>query len=118
MNPGQRLTQDTGPFSPRRSAMEKRALVSGKCNKSAGAPSAGFPVRLGGVNQLHAAFLIEGCTRDHGRAVGNPGSFVLFAKGGIPRISMHTVAYPTLEPNKRVQGWAARCFVVLTTVTE
>jgi hypothetical protein len=27
----------------------------------------------------------------------NPGSFALFAKGGIPRISMHTVAYPTLE---------------------
>ena len=35
----------------------------------------GFPVRLGGVNEPHAAFLIESRTRCHGwgRAVGNPG---------------------------------------------
>jgi hypothetical protein len=54
----------------------------------------GFPVRLGGVNELHAAFLIESRTRCHGwgRAVGNPGSFAFFAKGGIPRISTPTVA--------------------------
>jgi len=45
----------------------------------------GFPVRLVGINELHAAFLAESRTRDHGwgRAVGNPGSFALFAKGGI-----------------------------------
>ena len=58
----------------------------------------GFPLRLGGVNEPHAAFLIESRTRCHGwgRAVGNPGSFALFAKGGIPRISIPTVADPTL----------------------
>jgi hypothetical protein len=57
----------------------------------------GFPVRLDGGNELHAAFLKASRTRCHGwgRAVGNPGSFALFAKGGIPRISMHTVVYPT-----------------------
>ena len=38
-------------------------------------PPPGFPVRLGEINQLHAAFLIESRTRCHGRgrAVGNPG---------------------------------------------
>ena len=50
----------------------------GKCNKSAGAPSPGFPVRLGGVNELHAAFLIESRTRC---PVGNTGSFALFCEG-------------------------------------
>jgi hypothetical protein len=65
----------------------------------------GFPVRLGGVNELHAAFLIESRTRCHGwgRAVGNPGSFAHFAKGGIPRISIPTVAYPTLCKERK--GW-------------
>jgi hypothetical protein len=63
----------------------------------------GFPVKLGGVNELHAAFLIESRTCDHGRgrAVGNPGSFALFAKGGISRISIPTVAYP--NPLQRAQ---------------
>ena len=78
----------------------------------------GFPVRLGGVNEPHAAFCIESRTRCHGwgRAVGNPGSFALFAKGGIPRTSIPTVAYPTLEPKERVQGWGTRLYVVLPAV--
>jgi len=73
----------------------------------------GFPVKLGGVNELHAAFLIESRTRDHGwgRAAGNPGSFALFAKGGMPRISIPTVAYPTLCKERK--GWGTRPFVVL-----
>ena len=76
----------------------------------------GFPVRLGGVNELHAAFLIESRTRCHGwgRAVGNPGSFALFAKGGRPRISIPTVAYPTLCKERK--GWGTRLFAVLPTV--
>jgi len=45
----------------------------------------GFPVRRGGVNELHAAFLKESRTSGHGWGcvVGNPGSFAFFAKGGI-----------------------------------
>jgi len=76
----------------------------------------GFPVKLGGVNELHAAFLIESRTRCHGWgcAVGNPGSFAFFAKGGIPRISIPTVAYPTLC--KKRKGWGTRLFVVLPAV--
>jgi hypothetical protein len=53
--------------------------LSGKCNKSLGAPS-----------------------------------FALFAKGGIPRISIPTVAYPTLC--KKRKGWGTRLFVVLPAV--
>ncbi len=77
----------------------------------------GFPVRLGGVHELHAAFLIESRTRCHGwgRAVGNPGSFALFAKGGIPRISIPTVAYPTLCQERK--GWGTRLFLVLPAVS-
>jgi hypothetical protein len=76
----------------------------------------GFPVGLGGVNEPHAAFLIESRTRYHGwgRAVGNPGSFAFFAKGGIPRISIPTVAYPTLCKERK--GWGTRPFVVLPAV--
>jgi hypothetical protein len=76
----------------------------------------GFPVWLSGVNEPHAAFLIESRTRCHGwgRAVGNPGSFAFFAKGGIPRISIPTVAYPTLCQERK--GWGTRLFVVLPTV--
>jgi hypothetical protein len=29
---------------------------------------------------------------------------------------MHTVAYPTLEPKERVQGWGTRLVAVLPTV--
>jgi hypothetical protein len=66
----------------------------------------GFPVRLGGVNEPHTAFLIESRTRCHGwgRAVGNPGSFALLAKGGIPRTSIPTVAYPTLCKERQRMG--------------
>jgi hypothetical protein len=53
---------------------------SGNCNESMGAPSPGFPIRLGGVNELHAAFLIESCY-GWGCAAGNPGSFALFCEG-------------------------------------
>ena len=76
----------------------------------------GFPVRPGGGNELHAAFLIESRTRRHGwgRAVGNPGSFAFFEKGGIPRISIPTVAYPTLCKERK--GWGTRLFVVLPAV--
>ena len=38
----------------------------------------------------------------------------LFAKGGIPRISIPTVAYPTLC--KEREGWGTRPFVVLSAV--
>jgi hypothetical protein len=70
----------------------------------------GFPVRFGGSNDLHAAFLEESRTRCHGwsRAVGNPGSFARFAKGGIPRISIPTVAYPTLCKERK--GWGTHCY--------
>jgi hypothetical protein len=83
---------------------------------SPGAHPPGFPVRLGGVNELHAAFREESRTRCHGwgRAVGNPGSFAFFAKGGIPRISIPTVAYPTLCQERK--GWGTRLFVVLPAV--
>jgi hypothetical protein len=67
----------------------------------------GFPVRLDGVNELHAAFLTES------RVPGAP-SFAHFAKGGIPRISIPTVAYPTLCQERK--GWGTRLFVVLPTV--
>ena len=45
----------------------------------------GFPVELGGVGELHAAFLTESRTRAHGwgRAVENLEFFAWFAKGGI-----------------------------------
>jgi hypothetical protein len=73
----------TGPhFSPRLRAMESRRLMllSGKCNRSGGALSPRFPVRLGGVNKLHAALPRESRTIDHGRcrAVGNSGSLTVF----------------------------------------
>jgi hypothetical protein len=42
------------------------------------------------------------------RPLGAP-SFALFAKGGIPRISMPTVAYPTLCKERK--GWGTRLFV-------
>ena len=52
-----------------------------------GAPSPRFPVGIGGINELHAAFLTESRTRNAGwgRAVGNPGSLNPFFgfKGGI-----------------------------------
>jgi hypothetical protein len=37
-----------------------------------------------------------------------------FAKGGIPRISIPTVAYPTLCKERK--GWGTRPFVVLAAV--
>src|ERR1017187_5891807 len=68
------------------------------------------------VETPDAAFLKESRTRCHGWgcAVGNPGSFAFFAKGGIPRISIPTVAYPTLC--KKRKGWGTRLFVVLPAV--
>jgi hypothetical protein len=77
----------------------------------------GFPIRPSGVNELHAAFLIGSRTHCYGwgRAVGNPGSFAFFAKGGIPRISIPTVAYPTLC--KKRKGWGTRLFVALPAVS-
>ena len=76
----------------------------------------GFHVRLGGVNEPPAAILKESRTRCHGwgRAVGNPRSFAFFAKGGIPRISIPTVVYPTLCKERK--GWGTRLFVVLPAV--
>jgi hypothetical protein len=44
------------------------------------------------------------------RVPGAP-SFAHFAKGGIPRISLPTVAYPTLCEERK--GWGTRLFVVL-----
>jgi len=45
----------------------------------------------------------------------HPGSFALLAKGGIPRISIPTVAYPTLCQERK--GWGTRLFVVLPAVS-
>jgi len=58
-----------------------------------------------------APFAAEGLKKPHLRIFPNqrtPGapSFALFAKGGIPRISIPTVAYPTLC--KKRKGWATR----------
>jgi hypothetical protein len=71
---------------------------------------------VGSTNFMRLS-LRESRTRCHGwgRAVGNPGSFALFAKGGIPRISIPTVAYPTLCKERK--GWGTRRFVVLPAVT-
>ena len=88
----------------------------------------GFPIELGALNQLHAAFLkvVHRRCRPAGYETGhflssaesatNPGapSFALFAKGGIPRISIPTVAYPTLCQERK--GWGTRLFVVLPAV--
>jgi hypothetical protein len=75
----------------------------------------GFPVRLGGVNELHAAFLIESRTRCHGWgcAVGNPGSLNPFFgfKGGIRKCVYRDLWYPTLR--KQREGWGTRRFVAL-----
>jgi len=70
-----------------------------RCNKSAGAPSPRISCKAWwGQRSLMRLSLSKAAHADMagGRAVGNPGSFALFAKGGIPRILMHTVAYPTL----------------------
>jgi hypothetical protein len=58
-----------------------------------------------------APFAAEGLKKPHLRIFPNqrtPGapSFALFAKGGIPRISIPTVAYPTLCKVRK--GWATR----------
>jgi hypothetical protein len=51
--------------------------------------------------------------RTRNKSPGAP-SFAFFAKGGIPRISIPTVAYPTLCKDRK--GWATRLFVVLPAV--
>jgi hypothetical protein len=51
--------------------------------------------------------------RQCNKSLGAP-SFALFAKGGIPRISIPTFAYPTLC--KKRKGWGTRTFVVLPAV--
>jgi hypothetical protein len=51
-----------------------------------------------------------------GRRSRKSGSFALFAKGGIPRISIPTVAYPTLCQERK--GWGTRLLVVLPAVSE
>jgi hypothetical protein len=60
----------------------------------------GFPVRLGGVNELHAAFPTESRTRGHGwgRAVGNTGSLNPYFgfKGGIHESRYTTSWFPPL----------------------
>jgi hypothetical protein len=42
-------------------------------------------------------------------------SFAFFAKGGIPQISIPTVAHPTLCQERK--GWGTRLFVVLPAVS-
>jgi hypothetical protein len=49
-----------------------------------------------------------------GAAYRKSGSFAFFAKGGIPRISIPTVAYPTLCKERK--GWGTRCFAALPAV--
>jgi hypothetical protein len=51
--------------------------------------------------------------RTRNKSPGAP-SFAFFAKGGIPRISIPTVAYPTLCKDRK--GSATRLFVVLPAV--
>jgi hypothetical protein len=78
-----------------------------RCNKSAGAPSPRISCKAWWVQRNFMRLSLSKAAHADmagGRAVGNPGSFALFAKGGISRILMHTVAYPTLEPKERVQG--------------
>jgi hypothetical protein len=60
---------------------------------------------------MERGFLVLG--RKCNKSPGAP-SFALFAKGGIPRISIPTVAYPTLC--KKRKGWGTRLFVVLPAV--
>jgi hypothetical protein len=80
-------------------------LLSGEYNRSAGAPSPRFPVRLGGVNKLNAALLIESRTSNHGwcRAVGNSGSLpVLFRQGwDATTLNAHCrVSHPSQKPRR------------------
>ncbi len=42
-------------------------------------------------------------------------SFAFFAKGGIPQLSIPTVAYPTLCKERK--GWGTRLFVALPAVS-
>jgi hypothetical protein len=60
---------------------------------------------------MKRAFLVLG--RECNKSPGAP-SFAFFAKGGIPRISIPTVAYPTLCKERK--GWGTRLFVVLPAV--
>jgi hypothetical protein len=55
----------------------------------------GFPVKLGGVSELHAAFLIESRTRNYvwGRAVGNPGSFAILRRVGSTDVTVSPLLY-------------------------
>jgi hypothetical protein len=54
------------------------------------------------------------CPRQRNKSPGAP-SFALLAKGGIPRISIPTVAYPTLCKERK--GWGTRLFGVLPAVS-
>ena len=71
----------------------------------------GFPVRRGGVNELHAAFLVESRTSGHrwGCVVGNPGSFAHFAKGGIQESRYQHSRIPPFAKNAKdgaPGGWS------------
>ena len=76
-----------------------------KCNNSAGAPSPRIPVRLGGDNELHAAFLTESRTRNHvwGRAVGIPGSLPVFSGQGwdTTNLDAHCRGIPPFAKNAK-----------------
>jgi hypothetical protein len=78
----------------------KRHLAGGAANLRVPHPP-GFPVRCGGVNELHAAFLVESRTSGHrwGRVVGNPGSFAFFAKGGIQESRYQRSCIPPFAKN-------------------
>jgi hypothetical protein len=54
------------------------------------------------------------CPRQRVQQIPGAPSFAFFAKGGIPRISIPTVAYPTLC--KKRKGWGTRLFLVLPAV--
>jgi hypothetical protein len=63
----------------------------------------GFPVRLGGGNELHAAFLIESRTRAHGwgRAVGNPGPLRSLQRVGYATVGIEIRGIPPFAKNAK-----------------
>jgi hypothetical protein len=66
----------------------------------------GFLSRVGGVVEVHAAFLNESRTRDPVSCcvAGNPGSFAPFAKGGIHE-SLHPPS--PIRPSPKNAKWGA-----------
>ncbi len=73
----------------------------------------GFPVRLGGVNEPHAAFLKESRTRCHGwgRAVGNPGPLRSWQRVGYATVGIEIGGIPPFAKSAKDEapGDLVRC---------